>query len=76
MEAFLPDDKLVRIQDCLISWLNKKKATKRGILSLVGLLQHAAKIVRQGRSFVSRMYSTAAKVKELDFLPALTKNFV
>ena len=40
MEARLPDDKLLRIRTQLAAWLGKKKATKREILSLVGLLQH------------------------------------
>ena len=53
----------------------EEKATKRDILSLVGLLQHASKVVRPGRFFVSRMYSTAAKVKELDFYTKLNKEF-
>ena len=65
MEARLPDDKLSRIRQLTKTRLNKKKATKREILSLVGLLQHATKIIRYGRTFVSRMYSTAARVKEL-----------
>ena len=45
LKARLPEDKLVRIQRLLVRWLDKKKATKREILSLVGLLQHAAKVV-------------------------------
>ena len=57
MEARLPDNKLARIQGLLGTWLDKKKATKCEILSRVGL--HAAKIVRCGRSFVSRMYAKA-----------------
>ena len=44
MEACLTDDKLARIQGLLGTWLDKKKATKHEILSLVGLLQLAAKI--------------------------------
>ena len=48
MEARLPKDKLERIQTTLQEWLHKKSATKREILSLVGILQHAAKIVRPG----------------------------
>jgi len=74
MEAHLPDDKLARIQGLLGTWLDKKKATKREILSLVGLLQHAAKIVRCGRSFVSRMYATAAKLQELEHFTHLNKD--
>ena len=69
MEARLPLDKLTRLQEELTSWQGKKKVTKRQILSLVGSLHHAAKVVYYGRTFVSRMYATAAaKVKELDYL--------
>ena len=75
MEARLPPDKLLRIRNQLSSWLTRKKATKREVLSLVGLLQHAAKVVRPGRSFVSRMYSTAAKLKHLSHYTRLNKDF-
>ena len=67
MEIRLPEDKLQRIRQELITWLGKKKATKRQILSLVGLLQHVTKVVRCGKSFLSRLYAAVAKVKELDF---------
>ena len=67
MEIRLPDSKLQRIRQELATWLGKKKATKRHILSLVGLLQHATKVIQCGRSFVSRMYAAAAKLKELDY---------
>ena len=69
METRLPHDKLLRIQESLSKWLRKKTATKREILPLVGLLQHATRVVRCGRTFVARMYATAARVKELHFLP-------
>ena len=65
MEIRLPDDKLQRIHQELSRWLHRKVATKREILSLVGLLQHATKVVRSGRTFVARMYQTAAKLREL-----------
>jgi len=63
MQVRLPDDKLKHIKCQLSIWLHRKKATKREILSLVDLLQHASKVVRPGRTFVARMYSTTAKVK-------------
>ena len=75
MEARLSEEKLTRIRQLVTSWLNRKKATKREILSLVGLLQHATKIIRCGRTFISRMYSTAAKVKELDYYTRLNREF-
>ena len=71
MEARLPQEKFKRIQATIKEWLHRKNATKREVLSLVGTLQHAAKVIRPGRTFVSRMYSTAAKVQELDYFTRL-----
>ena len=68
MEICLPKDKLQCIHQELSSWLNRKTTTKQDILSLVGLPQHAMKVVRSGRTFVARMYSTAARLRELTFL--------
>ena len=75
MEARLPEDKFSRNSTKVQEWLGKRSATKTEILSLVGLLQHAAKVVRPGRTFVSRMYKVAAKVQELDFYTRLNKEF-
>ena len=75
MEGRLPSDKLLCIRNQLSAWLTQKRATKREILSLVGLLQHACKVVRPGRSFVSRMYSTATKLKQLSHYTRLNKDF-
>ena len=70
-----PPGKILRIQESLSTWLGKKTATKREILSLVGLLQHATRVVRCGRTFVARMYATAAKVKELHYFTRLNREF-
>jgi len=75
MEACLPLDKLQRIQSQVSSWLCRKKAKKRQILSLVGLLQHATKVVKPGRTFVARMYQAAARLKKLHHKTRLTKGF-
>ena len=75
MEARLPDDKLNRMKLQFSTWLHKKKATKRQILSLVGLLKYACKVVWSRRTFVVRMYSTAAKVKKLTYFSCLNKSF-
>jgi len=75
LEIKLPADKLARIKQLLISWLPKKKATKRQILSLVGTLHHATKVVRAGRAFVSRMYSTAARLHKMHYLTRLNRSF-
>jgi len=75
MEIRLPQDKLTRIQEMLSHWLNKKKASKRKILSLVGLLQHATKVVKCGRTFTSRMYATAAKLRKQHYYTRLNRQF-
>ena len=75
MEARLPTDKLHRIRHQVKTWLTKRKATKRQILSLVGILKHATKVVRPGRTFLSRMYSAAAKLKKLSHHKKLSAAF-
>ena len=62
MEVRLPPEKLARIQTSIQGWLTRRSATKREILSLVGLLQHAAKVLLPGCTFVSRMYSVEGSV--------------
>lgn len=47
LKAHLPDDKLLRVRNTIAEWLDKKKVTKREILSLVGLLQHAPRLSNQ-----------------------------
>ena len=75
MEACLPAEKLARTKQMVTEWLGRRNAKKREILSLVGVLQHAAKVVPSGWTFVSRMYATASKVAELDFYTRLNKGF-
>ena len=75
MEIRLPEEKLHRIRLELETWVGKRRATKRQILALVGLLQHATKVIRCGRSFVARMYAAAARVKELDYFTRLSLEF-
>ena len=75
MEARLPLDKLQHIRSQVATWLGRRKAKKRQILSLVGLLQHATKVVKPGWTFVARMYKAAAKLKKLHHKTRLTKDF-
>ena len=51
----LPRDKLARILDTLEMWQEKKVCRRKELESLVGLLHHACKIVRPGRSFLRCM---------------------
>ena len=49
----------------LDDWLGRSKATKRQILSIVGKLSFAAKVVRSGRAFISRLLSASKHAKAL-----------
>ncbi len=62
----LPDDKLARLCQSLQEWGNIKATRKRNLLSLIGHLQHAAKVVRQGRSFLRCLIDLASMVNHLD----------
>ena len=75
MEARLPEEKLRKLQEEVSQWVGRTSARKQEILSLVGSLQHVTKIVRCGRAFVSRMYRTAAKLREMHFHTQLNSEF-
>ena len=45
MEICLPEDKLSRLRLTMQEWKNKKCCTKRDLLSLIGQLNHACKMV-------------------------------
>ena len=75
MEARLPEEKLSKLREEVAQWVSRTDARKREILSLVGSLQHATKAVRCSRAFVSRMYATAAKLREMHFYTRLNVEF-
>ena len=52
MELRLLADKLYNLQSLIKSWQGRKSCTKRELLSLIGHLQHAGKVVKPGRTFV------------------------
>ena len=56
----LPQDKLRRLGTLLESTMGRKALQLRDFQSLVGLLQHAAQVVRPGRSFVRRLHALLA----------------
>ena len=65
MELRLPADKLHNLQSLIKSWQGRKSCTKRELLSLIGHLQHAGKVVKPGRTFVRCMIDLATTAKEL-----------
>ena len=65
LKALLPKEKLTRINSLLTTFLNRKKCTKRELLSLLGHLNFACRVIPAGRSFISRLLDTAKSVKKL-----------
>ena len=55
MVMHLPDSKLTQLNQALAEWQGKKAVRKRELLSLIGTLSHACKVVRSGRAFLRRL---------------------
>ena len=54
-ELRLPADKLQRLRDLLDTWGNKKACYRKELESLIGLLNHACKVVRPGWAFLCQL---------------------
>ena len=54
-ELRLPQDKLTRLQELLVEWKARRWCIRKELESLIGLLNHACKVVRAGRPFLRRM---------------------
>ena len=65
LELRLPAAKLERLQAVIVEWRPRKSCQKRELLSLIGQLHHACKVVRPGRRFLRRMISLSTVAKEL-----------
>ena len=74
-ELRLPADKLIRLQQTIRYWASKCSCTKRELLSLIDQLQHAATLVRSGRTFLRRMIDLAARFSRLDHRIRLNAQF-
>ena len=57
-ELRLPEEKLARLRALLHQWGEKRACTRRELESLIGLLNHACKVVRPGRAFLRRLLDT------------------
>ena len=66
LEIRLPQEKLQQTRALLASWRGRKACKKRELLSLVGVLSHASKAVRAGRSFLRRLIDLSASTRQLD----------
>ena len=63
MSLSLASDKLTRLRALILSWRNRRAATKRELQSLVGHLSHAAFVVIPGCTFLRRMINLMSTAK-------------
>ena len=75
MTMRLPQEKLDHLRNLIAQWLSKKAATKREMLSLIGELAHASKVVIPGRIFLRRMIDCAHLRKQLTDWIRLNEEF-
>jgi hypothetical protein len=75
MELRLPAEKLTELKSIIGQWKYRHASTKRQLLSLIGKLAHAAKIVKPGRTFLRRMLDVAHGVKDLNHYVKLKSDF-
>ena len=66
MEVRLPPQKLRRILDLVEDWLHKRACKKHDLECLLGHLQHAAIVVRPGRTLVRRLLELLAAFRNRD----------
>ena len=66
-ELCLPEEKLQRLRTLLQEWGSRKTCRRKQLESLIGLLSHAYKVVRSGRSFLRRLlgllHATGSRLK-------------
>ena len=65
MELRLPEDKIKDLNVLLETYKANKKITKRKLLSLIGKLSFASKIIPSGRTFLRRLINLSTTVDKL-----------
>ena len=73
LELHLPQDKLQRLKALLESWRERRSYKKRDLLSLIGLLSHACKVVWAGRVFLRRLIDLSMIPKHPDHFVCLNE---
>ena len=73
LQLRLPQDKLDKLKTTLTQWMYsssypspRRSGSKRELLSLIGLLSHAAKVVRPGRAFIRNLINASTTVSSLE----------
>ena len=65
MTVRLPADKLAKLKSLVSDWVGRRKCQKRDLLSLIGFLAFACKVIKPGRMFLRRLIDLASSVDSL-----------
>ena len=65
MMMFITNEKYEELTDILPKWSTRKSCTKQQLLSLIGKLSYAAKVVQPGRIFLRRLIHLSTTVEKL-----------
>ena len=66
LEASLSEEKISKLKGEIEGFLSRRKCTKRELLSLIGSLSFACKVVVPGRVFLHRLITLSCTVRKLD----------
>ena len=73
MTVRLPAEKLHILKTELLGWTTKNKTTKKDLLSIIGKLAFAAKVVKPGRIFMRRLIDLSTTVNKLHHWISINK---
>ena len=75
MQIRLPQAKLLRLQAEVGKWSERKACRKKDLLSLIGQLAHACKVVPAGRTFLRRMIDLSTRAQSVEHWIRLNADF-
>ena len=61
----LPSDKTPGSKGWIGAWDSRRSCTKKQLLSLIGQLSHASKVIKPGRSFLRRLINLSSSASQL-----------
>ena len=74
-EIWLPEQKLEELKQLISKWRDKRACKKRELLSLIGKLFHACKVVQAGWIFLRWMIDMSMKARNPDHWVKLNAEF-
>ena len=70
----LPQDKVIALKSLLSSFITKRRCQKRELLSLIGKLSFAAKVIKPGRLFLRHLINLSTTVSNLNHYLSLNRD--